>query len=284
MKGRFMNLNFSSARVGRAFLRASLLGALLATVDLPPVAQAQNSQPPLLPAVSVNASTFAQDGSTLPSAPSAVASDADVSARLGASSAIGTAAEPHSPVTSQGFIVRDKFGYYLTETYFNPSVFTAPAFRAGLRMANPPGHGATRYAAEWRQGAAAFGRNYGDAFAERVTFQSARFATGILTREDPRYIPSASRNLFARSFHALSFSFVDQSDSGHRMPALSNFVGVTAAGFVGNAYLPAGFDNATHAGQRATLRFVTFAAGNLFREFAPQMPKPMRTFFQLIAR
>jgi hypothetical protein len=151
-------------------------------------------------------------------------------------------------------------------------------------MANPPGHGATRYPAEWRQGAAAFGRNYGDAFAERVTFQSTRFAAGILTREDPRYIPSGSRNVFTRSFHALAFSFVDQSDSGHRMPALSNFAGATAAGFVGNAYLPAGFDNATHAGQRATLRFATFAAGNLFGEFAPQMPKPMRTFFQLIAR
>jgi hypothetical protein len=28
---------------------------------------------------------------------------------------------------------------------FLPSVFTAPAFRAGLRMTNPPGKGATQY-------------------------------------------------------------------------------------------------------------------------------------------
>jgi hypothetical protein len=39
------------------------------------------------------------------------------------------------------------------------------------------------------------------------------------------------------------------------MPAFSNFVGAKAAGFVGNAYLPSGFNNATHAGQRATLQF-----------------------------
>jgi hypothetical protein len=68
------------------------------------------------------------------------------------------------------------------------------------------------------------------------------------------------------------------------MPAFSNFVGAAAAGFVGNTYLPPGFANVTHAGQRATLQLAFFGAGNLFREFAPQMPRPLRTFFQLIGR
>lgn len=177
-----------------------------------------------------------------------------------------------------------KFRYYVGETYLNPSVFTAPAFRAGIRMANPPGKGATQYPPEWKQGAEAFGRNYGDAFTQRVTFQTARFATGVITHEDPRYTPSSSHNVLARSLHALTFTFVDRSDSGRPMPAFSNFVGSTAAGFVGNAYLPSGFNNTTHAGQRATLQFGFTAAGNLFREFAPQMPRPVRTVFQLIAR
>lgn len=179
---------------------------------------------------------------------------------------------------------RDKLRYYLDETYFNPSAVTAPAFRAGLRMANPPGKGATRYPLDWRQGAEAFGRNYGDAVAERVSFQTARFAAGIVTREDPRYSPSSSHNVLARSFHAIGFAFVDRTDSGCRTPAIANFVGAAAAGFTGNAYLPAGFNDLTHAGQRATVRLGIFAAGNLFREFAPQMPAPMRRFIILIAR
>ena len=187
-------------------------------------------------------------------------------------------ANPQSPS------VESKFEYYVTETYLNPSTFTAPAFRAGIRMANPPGKGLSKYPPEWRQRAEAFGRNYGDAFAQRVTFQTARFATGVLTREDPRYHPSGSHNVLSRSFHAISYTFIDRSDSGHAMPAFSNFVGAAAAGFVGNAYLPSGYNNATHAGQRATLQFGLTAAGNLFREFAPQMPKPVRTVLQLIAR
>jgi hypothetical protein len=103
-------------------------------------------------------------------------------------------------------------------------------------------------------------------------------------REDPRYVLSSTHNVLVRSLHALSFSFVDRSDSGHRMPALSNFVGAAAAGFVGNTYLPAGFNDVTHAGQRATIRLGFAAGGNLFREFAPQMPGPVRTFVMLIAR
>src|SRR5262249_39244344 len=122
-----------------------------------------------------------------------------------------------------------------------------------------------------------------DAFAERVTFHTARFLTGVVTREDPRYRPSTSRNVLARSLHAGGYSFIDRSDSGRRMPAISNFAGAMAAGFVGNSYLPSGFNDVTHAAQRATFRFGTLAAGNLFREFAPRIPKPVRTVFQLIA-
>jgi hypothetical protein len=68
------------------------------------------------------------------------------------------------------------------------------------------------------------------------------------------------------------------------MPALSNFIGAASAGFVGNAYLPPGFANGTHAGQRSALQLGFFSAGNLYREFAPQMPKPLRVFIEMIGR
>ena len=178
----------------------------------------------------------------------------------------------------------NRFGYYMRETYGNPSLFTAPAFRASTLMAHPPGSGANRYPNEWRQGAQGFGRNYGDAFAVRISTHTAQFLAAEITREDPRYMPSASRSFFARTAHALAFTFVDRSDSGHRLPAFSNFAGAAAGGFVGNAYLPDGFHDATHGGQRATFQFGLLGAGNLFREFAPQIPVPLRVFISLMAR
>ena len=197
------------------------------------------------------------------------------------SSIAGPVSGQHS---SEHFGVGDKLRYYLGETYLNPSFLTAPAFRAGIRMANPPGHFPTAYPAYWRQGSGGFGRNYGDAMAQRVSFETARFATAALTREDPRYAPSSSHSVLVRSLHAFSYTFIDLSDGGHSLPAFSNFAGAAAAGFVGNTYLPPGFSNVTHAGQRATLQFAFFGAGNLYREFAPQMPKPLRIFIALIGR
>jgi hypothetical protein len=174
--------------------------------------------------------------------------------------------------------------YYMTETYWNPSVLTAPAFRAGSLMAYPPGKGTTAYPPAWRQGAEAFGRNYADAFASRVSAHTGQFIAGTVTREDPHYTPSGSRGFLARSAHAISFTFIDRSDSGHPMPAFSNFAGAAAGGFAGNAYLPAGFRDATHAGQRATFQLGSFAAGNLLREFAPQIPFPIRLAISLVGR
>lgn len=179
---------------------------------------------------------------------------------------------------------KSRFGYYMTETWLNPSTFTAPAFRASIRMANPPGKGPDRYPNEWRQGAQGFGRNYGEAFAARISTHTAQFVTGTLTREDPNYMPSTSRHFLIRSSHALLFTFVGRSDSGRCMPAFSNFAGAAAGGFVGNAYLPDGFRDSTHAGQRAVFQFGMLSGGNLFREFAPQMPVPIRAFISLIAR
>lgn len=129
-----------------------------------------------------------------------------------------------------------------------------------------------------------FGRNLGDALSERVSAHTARFLAGAVTREDPRYFPSSSRNAFARSFHAIGFTFVDRSDSGRLMPAISNFAGSAAGGAVGMAYLPPGFDNLSYAGRRAAINFGALSGANLFREFAPQLPGPVRELFMLIGR
>lgn len=216
------------------------------------------------------------------------AADQSQDSQSSSSSPAGTnSQQPQSipaSATAEGLGFGGKFRYYASETYLNPAALVGPAFRAGIRMANPPGKGATLYPKEWRQGAEAFGRNYGDAVAERVSFNTARFVSGAIVHEDPRYLPSSSRNVFARSLHALSYTFVDRSDSGRCRPALSNFVGAAAGGFVGNAYLPSGFNDVTHAGQRSALQLGLVAGGNLFREFAPQMPVPLRTFFMLVGR
>jgi hypothetical protein len=134
-------------------------------------------------------------------------------------------------------------------------------------MANPPSH----YLPEWHGGAEAFGRFYGDSYARNGAEGIGRFTASVLLHEDPRYRRSESKSFPVRLGHAFVFSFVDRTDGGHTTIAISNFTGAAAGGFIGNAYLPAGYDNLTHAGQRSTIVFGTIAAQNIAQEFAPEL-------------
>jgi hypothetical protein len=160
----------------------------------------------------------------------------------------------------------DKFKYFV-EPAFGPRALFVTAFTSGIRMANPPSH----YPREWHSGAEAYGRLYGDTFARNGAESLGRFSTSVLLHEDPRYRRSSSTFVPARLTHALAFAFVDRTDGGHPTLAISNFTGAAASGFIGNAYLPAGFDNLTHAGQRSTIAFGGIAGQNVMQEFAPDL-------------
>lgn len=170
----------------------------------------------------------------------------------------------HTPAARLTF--DDKFTDYLHGTFGPRAVFLS-AIVSGIKMANPPSH----YPNDWRQGAEAYGRLYGDAFAQGASAHTGRFITGVLLHEDFRYRPSTSRNPGVRTLHALAYTFFDKSDSGHARIAFSNFVGAAAGGFVGNAYLPSGFANVSHASSRSAVEFGGYAGNNLLSEFGPDL-------------
>jgi hypothetical protein len=159
----------------------------------------------------------------------------------------------------------DKFTIYAHQTFGPPAVIF-PAFAAGMGMANPKSH----YPREWRDGAGAFGRVYGDSIATATSQRTARFLTGVAWHEDPRYVRSTSKNSLLRVTHALAFTFIDKTDSARSTIAFSNFAGAAAGGFVGMAYLPHGYNDLTHAEQRMAIQFAGIAMQNIAAEFQPQ--------------
>jgi hypothetical protein len=187
---------------------------------------------------------------------------------------VPTAGDPlYAPVvTSRGpQSLHERFMDYAIVTVGPRSLFVPPVY-AAIHMADPP----ATYPRDWRLGAGAFGRNYGSALASRTSLETGRFLTAALLHEDFRYRPSTSKNPIVRTFHALAFTFVDKSDSEHNRIAFANFVGAGASGFVGNLYLPAGFNDLSHAETRTAIAFGGFAAQNLLREFTPELLKATR--------
>jgi len=133
-------------------------------------------------------------------------------------------------------------------------------------MINPP----SKYPKEWKDGAGAFGRNYGYRLADRTSRETAQFLTGTLLHEDPRYLRSTGTNPFARTLHALAFTVLDKTDSARTTFATSNFASAAAGGFVGMGILPHGYDDVTHAEQHMASEFLQIGIGNVLSEFEPQ--------------
>lgn len=184
---------------------------------------------------------------------------------------VATIVDPLNPPVAAPMAVQsfhERFMAYAILTY-GPRAVLAPSFSAAIRMLDPP----SSYPRDWRDGPGAFARNYGDGVARRMAKETGRFATGVLLHEDFRYRPSTSHNPMARGLHALAFTFVDKSDSGQNRIAVANFVGAAAGGFVGELYLPPGYNNLSHAEARTALAFGSFAGQNLFHEFEPDLQR-----------
>jgi hypothetical protein len=166
-----------------------------------------------------------------------------------------------TPLTAQ-----DKLHIYIHKTFGPPAVIL-PAFGVGIGMA---GGGKSNYPKEWKDGAGAFGRLYGDKVATRTSRDTADFLTDVLLHEDPRYPRAASTNAFGRTLHALTFTVLTKTDSGRDTIAVNHLAAAAAGGFVGMGYLPDGYNDATHAEQRMASEFAAIAVGNIVTEFEPE--------------
>ena len=96
------------------------------------------------------------------------------------------------------------------------------------------------------------------------------YHTTCITRRPPRYLRTTSTNPFGRTAHALAITLFDKTDSGRSTVAVSNFAAAAAGGFVGMGFYPDGYNDATHAGQRAAAEFGTIALGHVIAEYEPE--------------
>ena len=210
--------------------------------------------------------SFSSSESALPDAPSAMVAEAPQDALPTGFPQSRPFGPPVGPIGVDG-----KFKL-LVEPQFGPRALFTTAFRTGIRMAKAP----NGLPYDWHDGAEGYGHLYGDSFARNGAEGIARFTTAIVLHEDPRYRRSESTFVPARFSHALMFTFVDKTDGGHTTLAVSNFAGAAANGFLGNAYLPPGFNDVTHTGQRGTYALAGLAGQNVLIEFAPELGRALK--------
>lgn len=174
-------------------------------------------------------------------------------------------------INQKRLTAKDKFQIYVHRSY-GPQNFIFPAVGAGFIMVSPP----NGYPREWKDGGGAFGRWYGEQLAAGSARRTGEFLAAVAMHEDTRYVPSGSRNVGGRTLHAIGFTLVDKTDSGHNTFAFSNFAGAAAGAFVGMGILPAGYNDSRHAGQRALRGLASVAVRNIITEYRPEWAPVLR--------
>ena len=92
-----------------------------------------------------------------------------------------------------------------------------------------------------------------------------------VTKQDPRYYTRGHGGFFKRSGYAASRLFIARKDSGSETFNFSEIVGAGAAAGISNAYYPSEQNRFVKTYQRWISQLIQDAAGNLAKEFWPDI-------------
>ena len=171
---------------------------------------------------------------------------------------------PFAPLTPrQKFIVA-------TQRTTHGSIFLLSGVQAGFSQTadRPQGYG---------QGADGYGRRYGAALANNLSYDFfGRFVFPVMLKQDPRYFRASSGSAGTRLRYAVSRILVTRSDSGGHTFNSSQILGVLFSSALANAYYPEDDRDAAGTFSRAGARLAWSAAGNVLREFWPDLRRKLK--------
>jgi len=124
----------------------------------------------------------------------------------------------------------------------------------------------------WGQGWAAYGKRYGESFADNSigTYMTTAIFPSLL-HEDPRYYQMAKGSFAHRAYHGVNRLFVTRTDSGHDRFNISESAGNAVAAAISNIYHPA--EDRTASRNASTFAFLILYDGlsNELKEFWPDI-------------
>jgi hypothetical protein len=124
----------------------------------------------------------------------------------------------------------------------------------------------------WGQGWGAYGKRYGESFADNSigTYMTTAVFPSLL-HEDPRYYQMAKGSFAHRAYHGINRLFVTRTDSGHDRFNISESLGNAVAAAMSNIYHPA--EDRTASRNASTFGFLILWDGlsNELKEFWPDI-------------
>ena len=127
--------------------------------------------------------------------------------------------------------------------------------------------------AEWGQGWDAFGERYASHVGYYLIQRSIMFPVEAFDHEDTRYYRSTRTSYQGRIGDAFLHTIWRHSDSGHMMPAYSEFLGDYGAAAISRMWWPESYHKASSVLVAGTDTILVDAAINVFDEFKPDIKR-----------
>ena len=145
-----------------------------------------------------------------------------------------------------------------------PVTLFSSAFGAGIdQWRNGP--------REWGQGSEAYAIRFASSEGFTAAHNAVALGFDIAFHLDPRYRRMPQGRFGPRLWNAVSQTFIANKDSGGKTINVSEIAGNFGAGFVSNAWQPAGYNATGDALTRGALGLAYHSAKNVLREFLPDL-------------
>jgi len=128
---------------------------------------------------------------------------------------------------------------------------------------------------EWGQGAAGFGKRLANSFAKHVLKKGIQYPVAKAFHEELSYHPSGKAGFRPRLTYALlGVVLTHKTTTGQRTVSKGELAGAFGSGFISRLWQPASVRTVSAAFGSAGLTLGVDAAGNVVREFWPEIRHP----------
>jgi hypothetical protein len=147
---------------------------------------------------------------------------------------------------------------------FSPARVGSRFFMAGIDQW-------TDHPEEWPQGMEGYSRRVASRWGRMAVRNAIQVSSDIAFQTDPRYDRCACSGFRARTAHALKRVLIARRDYGGEMLSVSQLAGAYLTPVITDQWYPDRLNTATHKLTSGSMYLAWSGAGNMFREFWPDI-------------
>lgn len=203
----------------------------------------------------------AQDAPVAPIAAADPVAKPEASPRPGALWGTVITRDQFKPLTGN-----ERWGLYWRQSYWRPGAFFSNAGPAlGAHLNNEP--------PQWGQGMEGYSKRFANRFARSAIRDSVSAGGSAALGYDVRYVKCDCKGFLPRVGHSIAWNFLTLNRKGETVFNIPRVGGFFAGEFIGNTWMPAGYNSASDAMRSGAIQLGFTSVFNVFREFGPWKKK-----------